>query len=66
MEFAEMEFIVEFARKKELKTIELLVNQRNKQAITFYEKFGLKISESRTTTYDNGHSEDDHLMRMGI
>lgn len=57
-----LEFIIDYAIKNNFRSIELIVNQKNLKAISFYENFDFKIVNALTTNYSNGHSEADYKM----
>ncbi len=61
-----IQYIIILAEKLKIDQIELVVNQNNNRAISFYKRLQFNIIEAKTTTYGNGHSEDDYLMRRII
>jgi ribosomal protein S18 acetylase RimI-like enzyme len=59
-----MEIVFRTAKEKQLKTIQLIVNRNNSNAISYYKKWGFKIIEQVVHTYPDGHSEEDYLMEL--
>jgi len=59
-----MEIVFESAKKRELNTVQLIVNRNNIHAIQYYKKWGFQIIQELEHTYPNGHTEKDYLMEL--
>ena len=63
--FQLMQFAIDFAKKKEQKTISLQVNRFNK-AKDFYTKIGLTIKEEKDFDIGNGYFMNDYVMEYAL
>jgi len=61
-----MRTIEDWARSQQARRLWLQVNRGNAQAIRAYEKYGLKIVESRVFDIGDGFVMDDHVMEKGL
>ena len=61
-----LEYTNRFAMENEIDTIELIVNQHNKNTIDIYLKNGFKIVESIVNSFPNGHTVDDYKMEKHL
>ncbi|MFN3716453.1 MAG: GNAT family N-acetyltransferase [Thiobacillus sp.] len=55
-----------WARAQNLPVLRLQVNRGNTRAIRAYEKYGLRIVESRVFDIGDGYVMDDHVMEMRL
>ncbi|MCG8575205.1 MAG: GNAT family N-acetyltransferase [Flavobacteriales bacterium] len=61
-----LDFTINLAQSKALKVLELIVNQNNHRGINFYKREGFNIEKAVRHHFENGHSEDDYLMRLEL
>jgi ribosomal protein S18 acetylase RimI-like enzyme len=57
-----MEFVFEYAKDNKIKTIELIANQQNPNAIEMYKKYGFEIVESMINTFPSGYTIKDYKL----
>lgn len=60
------DFVVEFAKKLNIPTIQLTVNKYNDNSVAVYKKLGLKIVESIVSDIGNGFVMDDYVFEYEI
>lgn len=60
------DFLKNYAKSKELKSIWLTVNKHNDRAIAAYKKMGMDIIRSEITDIGSGFVMDDYVFSLGI
>lgn len=61
-----LEWLEKYAKKRQIKTIELLVLVNNSRAIQFYKKNGFSQQEEWVKHFFTGYSETNYWMRKNI
>ena len=57
-----LHFVMQQAKKRNVKVIDLITNQKNKTAIRFYKKHGFEITEELTQEHEDGYATQDYKM----
>jgi ribosomal protein S18 acetylase RimI-like enzyme len=57
-----LQFIQQKAEDSNVNTIELLVNQQNKNTIAIYKKYGFKVLKAVSNSFSDGFTVEDYIM----
>ncbi|MFT5306484.1 MAG: ribosomal protein S18 acetylase RimI-like enzyme [Flavobacteriales bacterium] len=61
-----MNWIISEAKRLVIKSIELIVNQKNKGSIEFYQSYGFEITDSYEQKYVDNFVNLDHKMKLSL
>lgn len=63
---AAFEFLIQYCKENDLKSIYLTVNKQNERTISVYKKKGFEVIDTQVADIGNGYVMDDYIMEMKI
>lgn len=63
---AAIDFIIDTARNRQQKCIYLTCNKKNTASISFYEKCGFSITDTKMQEIGNGFKMDDYILTLNL